>query len=151
MNRVLHDPPHEFGKSVDAVIVFYHTATPALLDPYAAQMETWREEYPKARFIYVTSSFMGPKYPREYEASQVTCRIIPPIQHGYTLRVLVGGLKNATVHFPPEPGTEENLEILHDPTFPYFVGDFVEPIVEKNSSGTLVMVNEVHGEVLFSW
>lgn len=70
MNRVLHDPPHEFGKSVDAVIVFYHTATPALIEPYASQMEAWRAEYPNARFIYVTSGFMGPKYTKENEASQ---------------------------------------------------------------------------------
>lgn len=69
MNRLLHDPPHEFGKSVDAVIVFYHTATPELIEPYAAQMEAWRSDFPNARFIYVTSGFMGPKYVKENEAS----------------------------------------------------------------------------------
>ena len=70
MNRVLHDPPHEFGKSVDAVIVFYHTAKPDLIETYAAQMEAWRTEYPNARFIYVTSGFMGPKFEKENAASQ---------------------------------------------------------------------------------
>ena len=85
------------------------------------------------------------------ESSQVSCRIIPPIQHGYTLRLLVSGLKNATVRFLPEPGTEGKLEILRDPMFPYFVGDFVEPVVTKSPSGTVVTVNEVHDEVLFSW
>lgn len=87
---------------------------------------------------------------RQSEPSLVTCRIIPPIQHGYTLRLLVSGLKKATVHFLPEPGTEQKLEILLDPKFPYFVGDFVEPVVEKRSSGAVVAV-AVEGEVLFSW
>lgn len=59
MNRLLLDPPHEFGKSVDAVVVFYHTAAPELIEPYAAQMEAWRSDFPNARFIYVTSGFMG--------------------------------------------------------------------------------------------
>lgn len=69
MNRVLNDAPHEFGKSVDAVVVFYHTATPDLFGPYSAQMEAWRAKYPNVRFIYVTSGFMGPKYSKENEAS----------------------------------------------------------------------------------
>lgn len=85
------------------------------------------------------------------EGLMVECRIVPPIQHGYTLRLLVSGLKNATVHFYPPSGAEEKLEILRDPMFPYFVGDFVEPLVRKECTGTLVSVANVSGEVLFSW
>lgn len=88
---------------------------------------------------------------RQAEASQVECRIIPPIQHGYTLRLLVSGLKNATVHFLPEPGTVEKLEILRSPMFPYFVGDFVKPVAEQKGDTLVVTVEEVEGEVLFSW
>ncbi len=69
LNSVLAEPPHEFGKSVDAVVVFYHTAKPELYGPYTAQMEAWRAAFPNARFIYVTSGFMGPKYAKENEAS----------------------------------------------------------------------------------
>lgn len=69
LNSVLGAPPHEFGKSVDAVVVFYHTATPALFETYTTQMEAWRAAYPNTRFIYVTSGFMGPKYAKENEAS----------------------------------------------------------------------------------
>jgi len=69
MDRVLREAPHEFGKSVDVVVIFYHTATPALFDPYANQMAAWRTAFPNARFIYVTSGFMGPKYAKENEAS----------------------------------------------------------------------------------
>ena len=84
-------------------------------------------------------------------ASQISCRIVPPIQHGYTLRILVSGLKDATLHFLPEPGTEQKLEILRNPHFPYFVGDFVPPIVGQRSGCTVVTVPHADGEVLFSW
>ncbi len=69
MDHLLRDAPHGFGNQVDAVVVFYHTATPELAEPYAAQMESWRSDFPNARFIYVTSGFMGPKYVKENEAS----------------------------------------------------------------------------------
>ena len=57
--------------------------------------------------------------------SLVTCQIIPAVQHGYTERLLLTGLRDATVRFFPAPGTEAKLEILRDPQFPYFIGDFV--------------------------
>jgi len=81
----------------------------------------------------------------------VTCRITPPVQRGYTLRNLVSGLKNATVRFFPEPGTEKRLEILKDPYFPYFKGDFVEPKFIQGKEGTYVEIENVTGEILFSW
>jgi hypothetical protein len=81
----------------------------------------------------------------------VTCRILPPVQQGYTLRLLLSGLKNATVRFFPEPGTEKALEILLQPKFPYFVGDFVKPVFEESSHGRHVTVHHVGGEILFSW
>lgn len=106
-----------------------------------------------------TTTYSGPPswhqvcrvFVRQSGATQITCQIIPAIQHGYTSRLLVRGLKNATVHFLPEPGTEEKLEILRDPMFPYFVGDFVQPRLEKTSAGTVVTVAGVDDEVLFSW
>jgi hypothetical protein len=106
-----------------------------------------------------TTTYSGPSawhhvcrvFVRQSEASQISCRIIPPIQHGYTSRLLVSGLKNATVRFLPEPGTEGKLEILRDPMFPYFVGDFVEPAFARTSSGMVVTIAGVDGEVLFSW
>ena len=106
-----------------------------------------------------TTTYSGPPawhhvcrvFVQQTGASQITCRTIPAIQHGYTSRLLVSGLKNATVHFLPEPGTGEKLEILRDPKFPYFAGDFVEPAFEKMPSGMVVTVAGVDGEVLFSW
>ncbi|MEI6493067.1 MAG: hypothetical protein WCO94_11010, partial [Verrucomicrobiota bacterium] len=106
-----------------------------------------------------TTTYSGPPawhhvcrvFVRQSEASQISCRIIPPIQHGYTSRLLVSGLLNATVHFLPESGTTEKLEILRDPMFPYFVGDFEKPSLGKTPSGEVVTVAGVDGEVLFSW
>jgi Leucine-rich repeat (LRR) protein len=69
LDSVLKAPPHELGGKVDAVIVFYHYATPALFDTYAKQMEAWRAAYPNVRFIYVTAGFMGPKYAKNNEDS----------------------------------------------------------------------------------
>jgi len=83
--------------------------------------------------------------------SLVTCHIVPPVQHGFTERLLLSGLRDATVRFFPEPGTEDKLEILRDPQFPYFVGDFVKPVLEDTADGRLVTVTHVTGEVIFSW
>jgi hypothetical protein len=87
----------------------------------------------------------------EKDSSLVTARIVPPVQHGYTLRLLISGLQDATVRFFPVPGTEEKLEILRQPAFPYFIGDFVAPQFEDTSEGRRVTVANVTGELLFSW
>ncbi len=83
--------------------------------------------------------------------SLVTCRIIPAIQHGYSERLLISGLRQGTVRFFPVPGTESRLEILREPQFPYFVGDFVSPQFEDTVDGRMVTVSNVSGELLFSW
>ncbi len=85
------------------------------------------------------------------EASLVECRIVPPIQHGYALRLLVTGLKNATVHFLPEPGTAEKVEVLREPMFPYFTGDFLTPTRSRREGSEVLTVAGVNGEVIFSW
>jgi hypothetical protein len=103
-----------------------------------------------------TTQYAGPPawhhqcrvFVQQAESSRVECRIIPPIQHGYTLRLLVSGLRDATLRFFPEPGTSEKLEILRDPKFPYFVGDFLEP--EWEDSGA-AKITGISGEVIFSW
>lgn len=69
MGQLLNDPPHEFGKSVDVVIIYYHTSTPATFEPYTKAMADWQKKFPQARFIYVTSGFGGPKYAKANEDS----------------------------------------------------------------------------------
>lgn len=67
--QLLTQPAHEFGKTVDAVIIFYHTCTPSIFEPYSAAMAEWQAAFPNARFIYVTSGFGGPKYAKNNEDS----------------------------------------------------------------------------------
>ncbi len=69
INALLSDPAHGFGSQVDAVIVFYHTATPEIFDTYQQTVLDWQKSYPKARIIAVTSGFMGPKHAKNNEAS----------------------------------------------------------------------------------
>lgn len=90
-------------------------------------------------------------FAEQAEASKIECRIIPPIQHGYTSRLLVSGAKNATLHFFPEPAGGNKLEILRNPKFPYFVGDFVKPRFSERGNMRWVTVGNVTGELLFSW
>lgn len=107
----------------------------------------------------MTTTYVGPPswhhvcrtFVEESGESLVTCRIIPAIQHGYTERLLISGLRDATVRFFPIPGTEPKLEILRDPLFPYFVGDFVKPVFEETPEGRMVTVTKVTGELIFSW
>lgn len=67
--QLLNDLPHEFGKSVDVVIIYYHTSTPATFEPYVKAMADWQKKFPQVRFIYVTSGFGGPKYAKANEDS----------------------------------------------------------------------------------
>ena len=69
MDTLLHQPPHNFGKTVDAVIIFYHTALPDAFDTYSKKMDAWRAEFPNVRFIYVTSGFMADSRAKENENS----------------------------------------------------------------------------------
>lgn len=69
MGQLLNDPPHEFGKSVDVVVIYYHTSTPATFEPYTKAMAEWQAKFPNIRFIYVTSGFGGPKYAKANEDS----------------------------------------------------------------------------------
>lgn len=69
MDRLLSEPPHEFGKSADAVVIFYHTASPDVFEPYTKAMAAMQAKFPKVRFIYVASGLSGPKFAKNNEAS----------------------------------------------------------------------------------
>lgn len=67
VNTLLRDKAHHFTDTVDAVIIFYHTANADAFEPYAGKMDALRADFPRIRFIYVTAGFMGPKYAKENE------------------------------------------------------------------------------------
>jgi len=69
MDTLLRGETHHFADSVDAVIIFYHTATPAAFDTYATKMDALRADFPRIRFIYVTAGFMGPSKAKDNEAA----------------------------------------------------------------------------------
>lgn len=69
MDSLLRQEPWTFAKTADIVVIFYHTATPALTDTYLAKMDAWRADFPKIRFIYVTAGFMGPAKAKDNEAA----------------------------------------------------------------------------------
>ncbi|MCZ7644390.1 MAG: leucine-rich repeat domain-containing protein [Planctomycetota bacterium] len=69
LDKLLRQPPHEFGKQVDAVIIYYHTALPAAFDLYAEKMDKLQADYPNVKFIYVTAGFMAESRAKENEAA----------------------------------------------------------------------------------
>jgi len=82
--------------------------------------------------------------------ANISCRILPPIQHGYRGRLLISGLQESTLRFFPETGTEAKLEVLAQPLFPYFKGDFLTPLW-RAEGGLHAELRGVSGEILFSW
>jgi hypothetical protein len=85
----------------------------------------------------------------QHAESEIVCRIVAAIQHGYGERWLLSGLVNADVRFFPVPGTENTMEILRQPIFPYFHGNFLTPDWERERG--CCVVRGVTGELLFSW
>lgn len=66
---LIRKAPHEFGKIVDAVIIFFHIGTPNNFDAISAKIDAMQKDYPKVKFIYVTSGFLAKEKAKENEAS----------------------------------------------------------------------------------
>ena len=75
----------------------------------------------------------------------------PQLMHGVHRRLLVFGAKNATLIFLVETGHTDQIRILRDPHFPYFVGDFVEPVIEQSEWGPLLRIENVNETILIEW
>lgn len=86
----------------------------------------------------------------EQEEGVVSCLIQHSGEIGVRRRLLVSGLREATLRFTPEPGTEERVQILQDPRFPFVMGNFLTPEADPDHEGCLV-VRKVTGSVLISW
>lgn len=67
VDDLLRKEPHQFGKTVDVVIIYFHTAAPKNFEQYATKMDAMQKDFPKARFIYVTAGFMAEKYAKQNE------------------------------------------------------------------------------------
>ena len=69
VEQLLRNSPHNFGKTVDAVIIYYHTCTPEAFDAYSKKMDAMQADFPNIKFIYVCSGLSGPKYAEMNEKS----------------------------------------------------------------------------------
>jgi hypothetical protein len=67
MDRLMREAPHHFGKKVDVVIIYFHTALPGAFDHYAAKMDSLRADFPQVHFIYVTAGFMAASRAKDNE------------------------------------------------------------------------------------
>lgn len=85
------------------------------------------------------------------EPTTVACDELPSIAHDVVRRIVVRGLRGAVVRFFPEGGTADRVRILRNPSFPYLVGEFLEPRRCETPDGLHLEVGPVSGDVLFSW
>lgn len=72
VDTLMREKPHEFGKKVDAVIIYFHTAqAKGVFEHYSEKMDALQADFPNVRFIYVTAGFMAPSRSKENEAAHV--------------------------------------------------------------------------------
>lgn len=82
---------------------------------------------------------------------QLKCMQPPPLMHGVRRRLLVLGLKGGSLSFMPETGHSQNLRILRDPHFPYFVGQVAEVKVNDGPYGPMVLIENCLHDILIEW
>jgi hypothetical protein len=71
MDRLMREAPHHFGKKVDVVIIYFHTALPGAFDHYASKMDSLRADFPQVFFVYVTAGFMAASRAKDNENAHV--------------------------------------------------------------------------------
>lgn len=67
VDNLMRKKPHEFGQTVDFVIIFFHIALPKNFEQYAAKMDALVKDFPNTRFIYVTAGLMDAKMAKDNE------------------------------------------------------------------------------------
>ncbi len=69
IDELLRKDPHDFGKSVDVVIMYCEDYLPQAFDHYSKTMDALRADYPKITFIYACSGFHDARFaPRNEQA-----------------------------------------------------------------------------------
>lgn len=82
------------------------------------------------------------------EAGVISYREIPPVSYRMRRRVMVTGLKDATVRFLPPAGME--TELLANSAYPFMVGERPAVTAEKTVLGEALTVRHVTGSLLIS-
>jgi hypothetical protein len=76
VDTLLRQPPHNFGKTVDFVIIYFHTAIPTNFEQYSTKMDALRRDFPNAKFVYVTAGFQGPGKAKENENAHAWSELV---------------------------------------------------------------------------
>ncbi len=76
-----------------------------------------------------------------------SCSVFPSVNR----RLHIKGLKNATVRFFHEPGSEGKVQMLKDPHEPYLGGDFAAVRKVDDSLGCRLEASGVSGSLMISW
>jgi hypothetical protein len=88
----------------------------------------------------------------EQAAGQVGCRILSPSEVVHVReRRLVSGLRNATLRFYHETGTERSVEMMLNPTWPFIDGPRVDWHHRTDVLGDYLEARGVTGDVMISW
>ncbi|OGV81501.1 MAG: hypothetical protein A3K19_26045 [Lentisphaerae bacterium RIFOXYB12_FULL_65_16] len=70
---------------------------------------------------------------------------------GVSRRFLVTGLRNATVRFYYEAGTQGSVKMLRNPQSPYLAGEFLSAVEKTDALGHYLQADGVSGDVMISW
>jgi hypothetical protein len=87
----------------------------------------------------------------EQQDGVVQCREGVSVAMGIARRLNLSGLKDATVRFLPEAGTEAKVTFQSDPKYPYLRGPFATPVAEERFVGRCLTVRGITGNLLISW
>ena len=83
--------------------------------------------------------------------SILSCVELPAVSYRGKRKIAVYGLKDATVRFYPEAGFEETTTALLNSNAPYVVGEDVEVILRRDSSGSYLETSGISGWLIFTW
>jgi hypothetical protein len=81
--------------------------------------------------------------------SRVACKELPSIAHDVSRRLLITGLRDASLRFYPEAGTYSVVRFLLNPSFPYLTGCFAHPA--WSAADQCFSIENLDGDMLISW
>jgi hypothetical protein len=70
---------------------------------------------------------------------------------GIQRRLLLTGLDHATLRFYPSVGAASKVQMLREPRYPFFEGDFLRPVHRQGLDGDYLEAADVSGALLISW
>jgi hypothetical protein len=82
---------------------------------------------------------------------RLSCRETCSEMVGITRRITVSGLRDATVRFYHEPGTERRVRMLRNARHPWVSGDFATFTEKRDALGYYLETRNITGELLISW